>query len=292
VHPFRVGPHPGWILADGTFRYPAAGAALGAPLADIARLAGPAWRAPDQLELQSNVMLVRWGRELGLIDAGSGAVYGPTLGHLEANLRIAGFTPDDVTLIAFTHLHRDHFCGVADPDRGRLRFPNARLLAAGDEIAAWKQPAAELTGGNVPPEVRAATIQGIQATLAILGDRLETFSPGDEILPGFSVIRLPGHTPHHVGFLLRAGGEELLNTGDVFLEPRLHVPHPEWLQMGDAVPEATVATRREVIAQARREGRRLFSYHAAFPGLGRIGVDAAGTAVFAAEPATPTPGSA
>lgn len=283
VHRFRVGPHDGWILADGTFRYPASGAALGAPPAEVARLAGPAWRPPDQLELQANVMLLRWGRELVLIDAGCGPVYGPTLGHLETNLRAAGFAPDDVTLVVFTHLHRDHFCGVADRERGTVRFPRARLLAAADEIASWRRPAAELAGGNTPPEVRAATIAGIQATLALVGDRLEAFTPGDELRPGFSVVSLPGHTPNHVGFRLRAGGEELLNTGDVFLDPRLHVPHPEWLQVGDALPEATLATRRDVIARARRDGHRLFCYHAAFPALGRIEADANGSAVFAAE---------
>ena len=70
---------------------PAAAVARGASSTELASLLGEALRPDGQLELSVNVMLLRLGSELVLIDAGCGPNYSSTLGRMEYSLRAAGF---------------------------------------------------------------------------------------------------------------------------------------------------------------------------------------------------------
>lgn len=270
VHPFSIGAREGWVLHDGTFLMPATALARGASPVELATLLGGALRPDGQLELSVNVMLVHWGRELILIDAGCGTAYGSDLGRLETSLRDAGFKPDDVTAVVFTHLHLDHIAGAVNLTTRTLRFPRARFFASRDETSFWQQPVPDLSGTAIPSEQRMAIVQGIQEALSILGPRLELFTAGETLFKGFTAVPLPGHTPFHAGFLLQAGGESLLNSGDAMSDPRLHVPHPEWAPVGDAQPVVAGNTRRALAEHAAQEDIGIFGCHFPFPGLGRV----------------------
>src|SRR5205823_4733834 len=157
----------GWVLHDGNFMMPATAVARGASQAEFASLLGDAMQHDGQLELSVNVMLLRWGRDLILIDAGCGLVYGPDLGQLERSLRTVGFTAADITAVLFTHLHLDHIAGSIDPVARSVRFPCARFFARREEVAFWRESRPDLSGSAVPPEQRIAIINGIRDGLEI-----------------------------------------------------------------------------------------------------------------------------
>lgn len=82
--------------------------------------------------------LINTGKNLVLIDAGSGDKYGVDIdrvGRLPENLRKAGYTPEQVDIILPTHLHFDHFSGVTID--GKAVFPNATIYIANEEKAFW-----------------------------------------------------------------------------------------------------------------------------------------------------------
>ena len=94
-------------LSDGTVNLPVDKILTGIKPAEVNKaLAKQGLKAP--LETSVNGYLVNTGEKLVLIDAGASNLFGPTLGKLVANLKAAGYTPEQVDEIYITHLHPDH----------------------------------------------------------------------------------------------------------------------------------------------------------------------------------------
>ena len=75
---------------------------------------------PHLLDVADTGYLVNTGKQLILVDAGSGTWFGGgTFGHLVANLRSAGYTPEEVDIVLVTHLHSDHIGGLTTQEIGR-----------------------------------------------------------------------------------------------------------------------------------------------------------------------------
>src|SRR4029450_3271143 len=83
----------------------------------------------EQVETSHNAFLVNTGTKLVLIDAGAGTLLGPHTGDLLNNLRAAGYRPEQVDEIYFTHMHVDHVGGLMVG--GQRAFPNA--IGGGDK---------------------------------------------------------------------------------------------------------------------------------------------------------------
>src|ERR1700733_6123067 len=80
---------------------------------------------PHLLDGNENCFLVNTGKQLILVDVGSGTWFGGgAFGHLVGSLRSAGYTPEQVDRILITHMHSDHIGGLTTQD-GKSRFPNA-----------------------------------------------------------------------------------------------------------------------------------------------------------------------
>src|ERR1700726_131870 len=80
---------------------------------------------PHMMDAADTGFLVSTGKQLVLVDAGSGTWYGGgAFGHLAANLRSAGYTPEEVDIVLITHLHADHIGGLTTQD-GKIVFPKA-----------------------------------------------------------------------------------------------------------------------------------------------------------------------
>jgi glyoxylase-like metal-dependent hydrolase (beta-lactamase superfamily II) len=77
----------------------------------------------NPVETSVNAFLVNTGTKLVLIDAGTGNLFGPTLGNLVNNLKAAGYQPEQVDEIYITHMHGDHVGGLMAGDK--LAFSNA-----------------------------------------------------------------------------------------------------------------------------------------------------------------------
>jgi hypothetical protein len=80
----------------------------------------------DALPLYVNVMGLKIGDEVALIDAGFGERHpNPNFGWLAEGLRQLGIKPEQVTTGFLSHSHSDHLDGFVD--NGKPAFPNAKI---------------------------------------------------------------------------------------------------------------------------------------------------------------------
>lgn len=248
------------VLSDGGFEMPAAMLARDVEpetIRSVARLSGP-------LTTVLNVTCLRRGDQTIVFDCGSGANFLPGTGKLAASLEAAGIAPDSVTHVLFTHLHPDHLWGALD-DFDTPLFPNARWLAAAEEVAYWTNP--KVYEGL--PEDRHAFAAGAQRVLKELGDRLETRTAGQDWAPGVTAFSTAGHTPGHVSFAFSDAQGPVFVLGDALTHPVISFAHPDWRPASDHDPDRAVATRRALLERAVAEKARIIGYH--LPGaIGRV----------------------
>jgi glyoxylase-like metal-dependent hydrolase (beta-lactamase superfamily II) len=179
---------------------------------------------------------------------------------LEDGIRAAGFTPDDVKLVINTHLHFDHAGGNTYLDAAgttRPSFPNARyVVQAGEHHWAThtnERTAASYFGKNWDPIIATGKFDLID------GDR--------EIVPGISVIKTPGHVPHHQSILIDGGEGLACFLGDICPTAH-HLPLP-WIMGYDVEPLVSLETKRWLLKRAAAEGWLLVFEHDAANAWGR-----------------------
>lgn len=241
----------------------------GIPPEEAAAMLRAAFR-PVPRRTPVNAFLIRGGGRTVLVDAGCGPAR-PTVGRLAANLAAAGVAPAEVDAILMTHLHPDHWGGLADAE-GRAAFPRAALLLHEEEHAFWLDEAA-----NPPatPARLAAFVEGSRARLAPYRGRMTLFRQG-EVLPGLTALPLPGHTPGHTGFLVASGGDSLLIWGDIVHVQELQVPRPEVVMAVDVDPAMAEATRRRIFDRAAADRLGVAGMHLHFPAFAHLARDGAG----------------
>jgi len=215
-----------------------------------------------------NCLCVETSAGLAVIDSGLGPNflgYGPDLGaqvgKFGDRLAEAGYAPDDVAAVVFTHLHQDHVRGAAWS--GRLTFPDATGFAHAAEISFWQDQAAWVRDSTHAESAREA--------IRIFGEQLREFDYGAEILPQVRTVDAAGHTPGHAAILLGSGPERerVLCLGDCFHD-QLQLSHPGWCTPWDIDRERAVHARRTLLARAAEEDFLVHAYHMPFPGLGRV----------------------
>ena len=216
-----------------------------------------------------NAFLVNTGDKLVLIDAGAGSLYGACCGKLVANLRASGYRPEQVNEILLTHLHADHVGGVAI--NGKMTFPNATIRVSRKEADYWLNTANEASA----PSILLPMFKGAQLVLKpyIAAGRFQPFKGEGEVLPGFTAIATPGHTPGHTSYRIVSGADTLLVWGDIVHVSPIQFPDPHVTVTYDSNQGGAEATRKELFSQAVRGGFWIGAAHIAFPGLGHIGAE-------------------
>jgi glyoxylase-like metal-dependent hydrolase (beta-lactamase superfamily II) len=233
------------ILSDGEIAMPLDsligpdGAVLGAEdLADVTRLGDGLW-------LPVRAFLVKGPEGCLMIDAGGGGAWPKGLGLLPLALAEAQVGPQEVTGVALTHSHSDHFSGLVDAD-GALAFPNAaRVFLAIEDMRDFR---ARPRMGPVMP-------------------RLVPLEQGDGPMRGVTVIAAPGHTPGHVAFLVEG---RMLIWGDLVHHAPLQFARPEVASVNDSDPDQARATRLALMEQAVGAGWLVAGAHLPDPGIGWI----------------------
>jgi glyoxylase-like metal-dependent hydrolase (beta-lactamase superfamily II) len=229
---------------------------------------------PHMMDAADTGYLVNTGKQLILVDAGSGTWYGGrALGHLAANLRSAGYTPEEVDIVLITHLHADHIGGLTTQD-GQIVFPSAEVYVAKPESDFWLSPEiAAKAPKDVQPFFQAA--QGVAAPYIKAG-KWHTFSESEHIVDGMQIVPLHGHTPGHTGYEFSSQGKKILFWGDIIHAQRVQFQHPELTVVFDADPAAAAVTRNRLLPKLASEDMLIAAPHILFPGLGRLHRDGSG----------------
>ena len=273
AHRFQVGQRDLWVFDDGSYTVPGTFLAINAPPQALAEAMAEIGQSPEAYTGTMNILLIDTGDQLVLIDTGFGA-NAPTSGQLLPALQAEGIAAEDIDIVLLTHLHADHFGGVADA-AGTPAFPNARYLINQAEYEFWwAEPS--LVELAIPDDFKQFFRDGAKGALTALQGTIEQIAPGDEIAPGVTVLAAPGHTPGHLAVEVEADGERLLHIVDAAGDPVLHLQHPDWFFAPDNWPAQEILTRRQLFDRAAQENLLVFTYHFAFPGLGHVQQDGDG----------------
>jgi len=220
----------------------------------------------DIIETAHNGFLINTGSKLVLIDPGAGTMLGRSTGDLVANLRAAGYRPEQVDEILITHMHTDHVGGlVAD---GRRAFPNAVVRIEKRDVDYW------LSASNLAaaPEAAKRFFRAAADAVApyLQAGKLVVFDGDTELLPGVRARSAYGHTPGHVMYLLESKGEKLLVWGDIVHVAAVQMAAPLVTIGYDVDPDAAARERLRVFADAAKNGTLVAGAHLPFPGIGHV----------------------
>lgn len=220
---------------------------------------------PAQFESPCNITLLRDGTNTVIFDVGSGPDFMPTAGKLSEALDALGVASEDVTHVVFTHAHPDHLWGVLD-DLDEPIFANARHLMGAKEHAYWTDPATADSIGDARRTFAAGALRRLQT----LGDRVETFEDGQEVLPGVGAMATYGHTPGHMAFRVEQGNSMALIVGDAIGNATLAFGEPARHSGADQDGEKGAKTRSGLMAYLADKGLPMVGYHLPEGGIGRV----------------------
>lgn len=267
---FRLGDFEVVVLSDGGAMVDGPWPIVGEdrPRDEVEQLMRDSLLPPSKFRPGFSPTLVNTGRELVLIDTGNGAggfIPRPQAGRLVESLKAAGYRPEDIDVVALTHLHVDHMGGVMEG--GVVVFPNARYAVGAVEWDFWKQDE-RLAAPPESNENKSARM--FRGSMLPLADRTTFLKAGEDVVSGITAVAAFGHTPGHFGYHVESAGQRLLAWGDCAHHEVASLAHPEWSALFDQDKEAGKATRRRIYEMAASERLPVLGYHTSFPSLGMI----------------------
>jgi glyoxylase-like metal-dependent hydrolase (beta-lactamase superfamily II) len=258
-------------LSDGTVELPVNKLLTGTTPAKVdAALAKSYLKSP--LETSVNGYLINTGSKLVLVDAGAASLFGPTLGKLLANLKAAGYQPEQVDEIYITHMHPDHVGGLAAGDKPA--FPNAVVRADQHDADFW------LSQANLDkaPDASKDFFKGAMASLGpyVKAGKFKPFNGDTELVPGIKAIASRGHTAGHSIYVVESKGEKLVLWGDLMHVAAVQFDDPAVTIQFDTDSKAAALQRKKAYAEAAKQGYLVAGAHLSFPGIGRLRADGKG----------------
>lgn len=175
-------------------------------------------------------------------------------------MEAAGFAPEDIDLVLFTHLHWDHTGWNTRGADGhwRLTFPNARYVAQQNEFDYWTSPGDKPSNGPDYDRVLAPIIAADRLDL-VTGE----YAPTREVV----AVPTPGHTPGHVSFGVLSGGQRAYILGDAAHKP-VQLSEPDWYPGFDLDPVESTRSRHMILDRAEAENALIAGGHFGFPSMG------------------------
>ena len=186
-----------------------------------------------------------------------------------ADLRSAGFPPEEISGVLCTHLHFDHVGWNTMLVDGKWvpTFPQARYYFGRKEWAHWKH--LRDTGGYHHMDHLADSIDPVMDAGLV-----DFIDPDFQLTDEVSLIPTPGHTPGHVSVLVRSKGEQAVITGDMMHHPiQLAVPAQEG--RFDMDKPAAAQTRVDFVNRFSDTPTLVIGSHFSDPSAGHIVRDGA-----------------
>lgn len=260
---FKIGDMIVTAISDGYFNMPL-NMLQGADQETIAQLLVAGHQDPANFRAAVNAYLVQSGGENWLIDAGTGSVFGPTLGDLPSVLSALGVQPGDVSKLIVTHMHGDHIGGaIAD---GAALYPNAELVVTKTDVDFWTSKDIQ---AQAPENFRGA-FDLAMGVVAAYQDRLRIVEGEADLAPGLVGRPMPGHTLGHQGVMLESAGDSLLIWGDIVHVSHVQMTHPEVTIGFDTDQELAAKTRADLFASLVKGDQKIAGMHMPFPGVGYV----------------------
>lgn len=245
---------------------------LHADMNDIAVLLKRDFSEAERYKGYVSVFLINTGKNLVLVDTGTGGHWTafPTLGRMTANLRAAGYAPEQVDTVLLTHLHPDHVPGLTKLDGSRA-FPNAKVYMAKAESDFWLS---KDTMSKAPlPFQEFFKLAQDGAVPYLASKQWIPFEGTAEIVPGVRPVPIAGHTPGHSGYEFTSKGQSLLIWGDVVHVVPVQVPRPDVTIAFDGDADVAGKSRQSLFESLAAKGALIGGPHMPFPALGHLRKD-------------------
>jgi glyoxylase-like metal-dependent hydrolase (beta-lactamase superfamily II) len=218
------------------------------------------------VEISINCFLIDTGAQKILIDTGAGELFGAPSGQLVANLRAAGYAPEDIDAILLTHIHGDHSGGLSIG--GQRVFPNATVYVDQRDPAYWLSADVE---AHAQANRKVTFTQSHQTVDPyVKAGKLHSFDGATELFPGVHSVPEYGHTPGLNGYMIESRGQRLLLWGDIIHSAEVQFRDPSVTVEYDVNQKQAAASRQHILADAARQGYLVGGAHISFPGLGHV----------------------
>jgi glyoxylase-like metal-dependent hydrolase (beta-lactamase superfamily II) len=264
VYRFGLGDFEVTTILDGVFQLDGPHPIFGQNVTqeEVAALAVANFLPPDRMEIPFTVTVVNTGAALVLFDSGNGARRRPNAGRLRELLDSAGFTPEQVDIVALTHFHGDHIGGLMED--GSPAFPNATYVIGDKEYDYWSDEDLLLDDKMV------GRAQLVQNNVVPFAPKTRFIKGGDAVVSGIEAVASHGHTPGHTSYHLESQGKRLLVLGDVCNHYVVSLQRPDWHVRFDMDKEKAVAARKEVLGMIAADRIPFVGYHMPPPAVGYL----------------------
>jgi len=207
----------------------------------------------NRIRLAANSLLARAAGKNILVETGNGTKWDPKLRNiygipegdpLRDSLARLGVATENVDMVINTHLHFDHAGGNTRVVDGRdvPTFPNAQYVVQRAELA-----------HAMNPTERDRASYFADSFIPVTEARQWRLVDGDvEIVPGISVVRIPGHNADIQAVKISGGNRTVIYVADM-LPTRHHLPLA-WMPGYDLYPLQTLETKRKRIAEIVEQG--------------------------------------
>ncbi|SHN36107.1 MBL fold metallo-hydrolase [Chitinophaga sp. CF418] len=217
-------------------------------------------------EASVNAYLIKTNGKLILVDAGTSALYGPTLGHLPRNMIRAGYKPEQIDAVLVTHIHTDHTGGLMDGDK--MVFPNADIYVSKKEADYWLS---DESYAKAPARLKPYFDQARLKMLPyVKAGKVKTYEYGKELFPGILPVASAGHTPGHSFYQVNSKREKILFWGDIMHSAAVQFADPDVTIVYDVDPAAAAQARKKAYEDAAKGKYWIAADHVSFPGIGHI----------------------
>jgi glyoxylase-like metal-dependent hydrolase (beta-lactamase superfamily II) len=207
----------------------------------------------NRIRLAAHSLLARAAGKNILVETGNGTKWEPKLRNiygiqegdpLRDALARVGVTAEKVDMVINTHLHFDHAGGNTRMVDGCdvPTFPNAQYVVQRGELE-----------HAMNPTERERASYFADRFVPVTNARQWRLVDGDvEIVPGVSVVRIPGHNADIQAVKISGGHRAVIFVADM-LPTRHHLPLA-WMPGYDLYPLQTLETKRKRIAEIVAQG--------------------------------------
>lgn len=269
----KLGAYEVTVLNDGSFPMPVDQYLKGIPPEEItSRMKAAGGDVPQVTSV--NCFLINTGEKLVLVDSGAGGSFGPLANRLVANLKAAGYQPEQIDAVLITHMHGDHVAGLSNG--GVPTFANADVYVDDAELAFWvAQDQAALKkakAGEAPAQMAASLKPYIDAKrVKTFTGTTPLFSNGTTpVVSGITAVETKGHTPGHSVYKVESEGQRLWLIGDIIHVGAIQFPDPKVTIGFDNDSAGAVAARMKLFKDLSMSGDLVGATHLSFPGIGRV----------------------